>query len=55
MQKERAYMNKKTARRLNATGLNVKDKMNFTGWQHGVKNLTTRQWKRLEKKNVQSN
>ena len=48
-------MNKKTVRKLNASGLTVKDKMNFTGWQHGVKNLTTRQWKRLEKKNVQSN
>jgi hypothetical protein len=43
-------MNKKTARKLNASGLTVKDKMNFTGWQHGVKDLTTRQRKRLEEK-----
>tara|TARA_R110002012_G_scaffold226563_1_gene398714 strand:- start:305 stop:448 length:144 start_codon:yes stop_codon:yes gene_type:complete len=43
-------MNKKLARRLNATGLTVKDKMNFKGWQHGVNDLTTRQRKRLEKK-----
>jgi hypothetical protein len=43
-------MNKKTAKKLNATGLNVKDKINFNGWQHGVNNLTTRQRKRLERK-----
>ena len=48
MQKERAYMNKKMARKFNASGLTVKDKMNFTGWQHGVKDLTTRQRKRME-------
>ena len=43
-------MNKIMSRKLNATGLNVKDKANFTGWQHGIKNLTTRQRKRLERK-----
>ena len=48
-------MNKKLTRKLNATGLNVKDKINFNGWQRGrisSLNLTTRQQKRLEKKNV---
>ena len=30
-------MNKIMARKLNASGLTVKDKANFTGWQHGVK------------------
>ena len=47
-------MNKKLARKLNATGLNVKDKINFSGWQRGKNisslSLTTRQQKRLEKK-----
>jgi len=50
-------MNKKLARKLNATGLNAKDKLNFKGWQQGqghkgIDSLTTRQRKRLEKKNV---
>ena len=40
------------SRKLNATGLNVKDKIVLKGWQRGFNNLTTRQRKRLEKKNV---
>ena len=46
-------MNKKMSRKLNATGLTVKDKINFNGWQRGnINRLSTRQRKRLEKKNV---
>jgi len=45
-------MNKKMSRKLNASGLTVKDKINFNGWQRGINRLTTRQRKRLEKKNV---
>ena len=45
-------MNKKMSRKQNASTLSVKAKVNFKGnWQH-TKNLTTRQQKRLEKKNV---
>ena len=45
-------MNKKMSRKQNASTLSVKAKVNFKGnWQH-TKNITTRQRKRLEKKNV---
>ncbi len=43
-------MNKIMARKLNASGFTVKDRANFKGWQTGVKDLTTRQRKRMERK-----
>jgi len=54
IQLKKMKMNKKMSRKLNASGLTVKDKINFNGWQRGqgINSLTTRQRKRLEKKNV---
>lgn len=44
-------MNKSMTRRLNASGLTVKDRANYSGWHNiGVKDFTTRQRKRLENK-----
>ena len=46
-------MNKSMTRRLNASGLTVKDRANYSGWHNiGVKDFTGKDWRR---KNVQSN